>query len=326
MQIKTADHNYFNVLEPIPNPDDSTIPPNDRILVEIKSRIYNENTVTGALQPCDLLHEEGDITFCAAIVTLTNETVNVHVNNFTDEPYKLKKGLYIVNFSVLTPEQMKHVKPIDPVSTWHLLNENEEDAIYYVSILLRANRNHDQYEQYWFQTPKNPRDEGSHTPIQRRFLQELRNLQEAEQLDPQNDEESRRKSFGNFDWKYSMLQQHEVKKVESLLVEYHDIFARHRYDIGMNEEFTVKVTPKDNSPAYSQNLPTPVNPKEDILVELALLHKYGIITRLPFFKYASPIFAQKKPNEKLRLLVDLRKINNLISDEYINKTIIQSVP
>ena len=101
-------------------------------------------------------------------------------------------------------------------------------------------------------------------------------------------------------------------------VEFHDIFARHRFDIGMNEEFTVKLTPKDDSPAYSQSLPTPINLKEDILVELALLHKYGIITTLPFSKYASPIFAQKKPNGKLRLLVDLRKINNLISDDYIN--------
>ena len=302
MQLKTADHRYSNVLEPILNPDDITIPPNDRILVEIKSQIYNENTVTGVLQPSDLLHEEGDITFCAAIVTLTSGTVHVHINNFTDQPYKLKKGLHIANFSVLTPEQMKHVKPIDPVSTCHLLNENQKDAIYYVSSLLKANRNNDQYEQYWFPTPENPGDEDSHTPIQRRILQELRKLQEAEQLNPQNDDESR----------------HAIKKIESLLIEYHDIFARHRFDIGMNEEFTVKLTPKDDSPAYSQSLPTPVNLKEDILVELALLHKYGIITTLPFSKYASPIFAQKKPNGKLRLLFDLRKINNLISDDYIN--------
>ena len=86
----------------------------------------------------------------------------------------------------------------------------------------------------------------------------------------------------------------------------------------MNEEFKVKLTPKDDSPAYNQSLPAPINLKEDILVELAMLHKYGIITTIPFSKYASPIFAQKKPNGKLRLLVDLRKINNLISDDYIN--------
>ena len=286
-------------MEPILNPDDVTISPNDRILVEIKSQIYNENTVTGVLQPSDLLQEERDITFCAAKGTLTNGTVNIHIKNFTDQPYKLKKGLHIANFSVLTPEQMKHVKLIDPESTWHLLNENEEDAIYYVSSLLKANRKNDQYEQYWFLTPENPWDEDSHTTIQRIILRELRNLREADQLNPQNDKESRRKFLSNFDWKDSMLQQHEIKKIESLLVECHDIFARHRFDIRMNEEFTVKLTPKDDSPAYSQSLPTTVNLKVDILVEPALLHKHGIITTLPFSKDASPIFAQKKPNGKL---------------------------
>ena len=145
-------------------------------------------------------------------------------------------------------------------------------------------------------------------------------MQEAESLNPQDDKESRQKLLSNFDWKDSMLQQHEIKQIEALLVEFLDIFARHWFDNGMNEEFMVISTPKDDSPAYSQSLPTPVNLKEDILVELASLHKYGIITTLPFSKYASPIFAQKKPNGKLRLMVDLQKINNLISDDYINNT------
>ena len=61
MQLKTADHIFSNVLEPILNSDDVTLPPNDRILVEIKSQIYNENTVTGVLQPSDPLHEERKI-------------------------------------------------------------------------------------------------------------------------------------------------------------------------------------------------------------------------------------------------------------------------
>ena len=87
----------------------------------------------------------------------------------------LQKGLHTANFSVLTPEQTKHVKLIDTVFTWHLLNESEEDAIYYVSSLLKANRNNDHYEQYWFPTPDNPGDEQFHTPIQRRILQKLRN-------------------------------------------------------------------------------------------------------------------------------------------------------
>ena len=62
----------------------------------------------------------------------------------------------------------------------------------------------------------------------------------------------------------------------------------------------------------------PIHLEEDLIVELALMHKYGIVTILPFSKYASPIFAQRKPNGKLRLLVDLRKINSLIADDYTN--------
>ena len=86
-------------------------------------------------------------------------------------------------------------------------------------------------------------------------------------------------------------------------------------EIGMNTEFKVKLTPKDDKVVYRQNLHMSINLEEDLIVELALMHKYGIITVLQFSKYANYIFAQRKPNGKLRLFVDLRKINTLIADE-----------
>ena len=107
----------------------------------------------------------------------------------------------------------------------------------------------------------------------------------------------------------------EKQAVEDILVDYHNIFARERMDIGMNTELKVKLTQKYNKAVYSHNLPKSIHLKEDLIVELALVHEYGIITVLPFSKYASPIFAQKKPNGKLRLLGDLTKINNLIADD-----------
>ena len=50
------------------------------------------------------------------------------------------------------------------------------------------------------------------------------------------------------------------------------------------------------------------------------MDKYGIITVLFFSNNANPIFAQRKPNGKLRLLVDLRRINSLITDQYTNNS------
>ena len=70
-------------------------------------------------------------------------------------------------------------------------------------------------------------------------------------------------------------------------------------DNGMNTKFKVKLSPKNDRAVYSQSLPGPLHLKEDLIVELALMHKHGIITVLPFSKYASPTFAQGQPNGKL---------------------------
>ena len=104
------------------------------------SLLYLENAVTGILQPSDLLHE-GDITFCPALVTLNDGYVLIPVNNFTDNPYKLKTGLHIANFFVMTTEQKKYVKPVDTASTWYLLQHAQEQAAHYVSSLIKTNRN-----------------------------------------------------------------------------------------------------------------------------------------------------------------------------------------
>ena len=86
----------------------------------------------------------------------------------------------------------------------------------------------------------------------------------------------------------------------------------------MNTEFKVKLTPEDDRAICSQSLPKAIHLKKDSIGELALMQKYGIITVLPFSKNASPIFAKRKPNGKLRLFVDLRKINTLLADDYTN--------
>ena len=181
---------------------------------------------------------------------------------------------------------------------------------------MQVERPDDNEEKFCFPTPEHPGNEQKHSPIQKRILKELRDL--AEKLDPTENEESRNKFLSMFNWTDSLIAGKDGENLEDTVVEFNDIFARHRLDIGMNTQFKVSLIPQDKKPVYTQSLPVPINLKEDLTVELALMHRYGIITTLLFSKYASPIFAQRKPNGKLRLLVDLRKINALIADDYIN--------
>ena len=217
MQLKTADHKYTNVMEPICIRDGVTIPPNDRHSVQLASQLYEDTTVTGILQQSNNLTYDGDIAFCAALVTWTNGQASVLSNNFTDSPYTLKRGTQVFTFTVLTPEQMKYVKPIDPVTTWHLLQATPENAAHYASSLIKSTKPEAFKENYWFPTPEDPGDPQHHTPIQKRILSELINLQELEKLNPQDNPESRQQFLSNFDWTDSMLQPAEIACIEDLM-------------------------------------------------------------------------------------------------------------
>ena len=117
-------------------------------------------------------------------------------------------------------------------------------------------------------------------------------------------------------WESTLLTIEEKTQFEEVLVEYHDIFARHRLHVDRNDVFKVKLTPEHERPVYTQSPPTPIHIRDELQIGLALLQYYGIIKTLPFSKYSSPIFAQRKPSGKLRLLIDLRKINHLIRHDY----------
>ena len=249
--------------------------------------------------------------------TIIDRKIAVRVTNTTESPYTINKNTQIAEFSVLTPKQSKFIKPVD-TAILSMIPEGDPDLATYLTELLRTNKPDQQNNTFWFPTPENPGNTEDHTPIQRRILTEFCEMQRREKLNPKDDNESRTEFLKRFDWADTLVTETEKQAVEDILVEYHDIFARHRMDIGMNTEFKVKVTPKDDKGIYSQSLPMPIDLKEDLIVEFALMHKYRIITVLMFSKYASPIFAQRKPNGKLRLLVDLRKINTLIADDYTN--------
>ena len=75
----------------------------------------------------------------------------------------------------------------------------------------------------------------------------------------------------------------------------------------------MKLTPKLDQFMYSTNPATPVDFRTT--VELTSIEYYDNITTFPFsnfFKYSSPIFAQRKFSEKLRILIDLRQNNHLL--------------
>ena len=60
--------------------------------------------------------------------------------------------------------------------------------------------------------------------------------------------------------------------------------------------------------------------KEIFFVERVSRYTHGIVIVALFSKHANPIFAQREPSRKLRVLVGLQKISSLVADNYNNKS------
>ena len=295
MQVKTTSSETTTKPQPVITDEALTIPPTTTKTITAFIDHPSKWNTTGTVTPLEKFTETASLLISRSMSTIKGKRTAVRVTNTTESPYHIKKHTQSAEFSVVTPEQSKHIKPVD-MAILSMIPQGDPDLTAYLNELLRMSKPEQQDNTFWFPTPENPGKPEDHTPIQTRILNELNELKDKEKLNPQESTEARNKFLKRFDWTDTLLTGTEKQAIEDILVEYYDIFARHRMDIGMNTEFKVKLTPKDDKAVYSQSLPMPIHLKEDPNVESALMHKYGIITVLPFSKYASPIFAQRKPN------------------------------
>ena len=199
MQLKNEDRTYPNVIEPILDPAETILQPGKRTTIWVKLQVYTDNEATGIIQPSPLLESNEDLLICPALSSTQNNKHMVQISNFLDHPYTLKKETQIANFSILTPEQTKHIRPVNPTSVRHLLNNNYDDAIHFIKSFLKTSKSDEVKETYWFPTPQNPGNERDHTTIQTRILNELRELKQLEKLNSLEDTISRDQFLSNFD-------------------------------------------------------------------------------------------------------------------------------
>ena len=93
----------------------------------------------------------------------------IQFSTFLDHFYTVKKGTHTAIFSTSTPEQTKLIRPVNPTSVKHFLNNNHDDAIHYINSLFKASKTDEVNETYWFPSPQNPGNEQEQTPFRHVF-------------------------------------------------------------------------------------------------------------------------------------------------------------
>ena len=70
--------------------------------------------------------------------TKTDRKKAVRVTNTTESPYTVNNNTQTADFSVVTPEQSKFIKPVD-MAIFSMIPESYPDLITYLTELLRTN-------------------------------------------------------------------------------------------------------------------------------------------------------------------------------------------
>ena len=132
----------------------------------------------------------------------------VRVTNTTEAPYLIKKNTRIADFSVVTPQKSKHIKPVDMVIL-RMIPEGDPDLNAYLKQILKTNKPKQQNNVSWFPILEDPGKFENHTPIQTRILKEIIELKEIEKLNRQDNTDSQNKFPKQFDWTDTLLTETE---------------------------------------------------------------------------------------------------------------------
>ena len=245
MQVKAVSNETTTKPQPVITDEALTIPPTTTKTITAFVDHPSKWNTTGTVTPLEQFTETASVLISDSMSTIFDKRMAVRVTNATEWPYLIKKHTQIAEFSVVTPEQSKHIKPVD-MAIFSMYPQGDPDLTAYLNELLRTNKPEQQDNKFWFPTPEKPGKPEDHIPIRTRSLKELNELKDKEKFNPQESTESRNKFLKRIDWTDTLLTETEKQAIGDILVEYHDIFARHRMDIGMNRELKVKLTLKDD--------------------------------------------------------------------------------
>ena len=280
---------------------------------------------TGVVFPAQEFEENCEIAFTFSISeVLKNKLLYITAFNNTNHHNTLPFKTEIRKLSILTMNEAENLFPIEPEMIAFAKMNHPDDIEMGINELIQQSRDkqpqmkHEhKKEKFWFPTPETCQNLELLPQIQRDIYDQILHFPSLEKIELKMNLQDRLTFIKNFKWKNSVLKEDQKSKVEDLLVDFSDIFAKHRFDVGYNSDLKIKLKPEDTRPLCAHGPPTSIHLRHELTVGLALMHYYGLITTLPYSKESSPLFAHRKPSGKLRMLIDLRRIKHSLKIDYI---------
>ena len=139
MQVKTASSETTTKPQPVITDEALTIPPTTTKTITAFIDYPSKWNTTGTVTPLDKFTETASLLISHPMSTLIDKIIAVRVTNTTESPYLIKEDTQIADFSVVTPEQSKHIKPLD-MAILSMIPQGDPDLTAYLNELLRTNK------------------------------------------------------------------------------------------------------------------------------------------------------------------------------------------
>ena len=138
MQVKTTSSDTTNKPQPVITDEALTMPPTTTKTITAFIDHPSKQNTTGTVTPLQKFTETASLLISHLMSTIFNKRIAVRVTNTTESPYLIKKHTQIAEFSVVTPEQSKHIKPVD-MAILSMIPQGDPDLTVYLNELLRTN-------------------------------------------------------------------------------------------------------------------------------------------------------------------------------------------
>ena len=99
----------------------------------------SEGNTTGTVTPVEKIIETASLKISHSMSAIFDKKIAVRVTNTTESPYTINKNTQTAEFSAVTPEQSKFIKPVD-MAIFSMFPEGDPDLITYLTELLRTHR------------------------------------------------------------------------------------------------------------------------------------------------------------------------------------------
>ena len=179
MQVKTASSETTTKPQPVIIDDSLTLSPTRTKTITAFVDHPSKRNTTGTATPLEKFTETASLLNSHSLSSIIDKRIAVRVTNTTELPYLIKKHTQIAEFSVVTPEQSKHIKSVD-MAILSMIPQGDIDLTANLNELLRKNKTEQQNKTFTFPTPENPEKSEDNTPIQTRILKELNELKNKE--------------------------------------------------------------------------------------------------------------------------------------------------